>query len=499
MAPGYAAEPLMTLRFQDGIGFAKPRDHSVGVIMLRHTPTVDLRAHLNAFVPSPALGLESAFWIRCLLGCAMGLLLNLAMGCSGGSGAAPAPPPEPPPQPLIQSFTLTPNPVVAGEPAVMIPSFLFGTGRIDPSPGPCTSGVKLTVAVEVDTVFTLTVTNSQGQKCTSSLTLRATPRPPVGFRPTGTPAYYRRNPSATLLSDGRVLLMGGDAAQSECYDPDTGLFKKVGPELPNRLGHASVLLRDGSVMVSGGGNGFSLALDSTLRFDPAMGTFSGGARMANARVYHTATLLLDGRVLLTGGNGQIDAQPVPLATAELYDPVSRSFRPTGSMVSPRTGHSATLLSDGKVLILGGQGTIAELYDPATETFTSTGSLATQRWGPRATLLASGKVLVTGGFEGHAEIFDPATGLFSSGGTFRHVGSNPSAALLKDGTVLLVGGEASVKAWLYDPKDFSLTPTGSMSRARTAPVVLRLLNDRVLVCGGDTWPGGSAELYGFPNP
>ena len=134
------------------------------------------------------------------------------------------------------------------------------------------------------------------------------------------------------------------------------------------------------------------------------GRFAATGSMGTPRFLHIATLLADGRVLITGGvmNGTVFK---PLASAEIYDPVTGSFAATGNMITPSIGHTATLLSDGKVLITGGvpisDGTdhslaSAELYDPSTGTFAATGEMTTARSGGTATLLNNGQVLIAGG-------------------------------------------------------------------------------------------------------
>src|SRR5436309_11932652 len=101
--------------------------------------------------------------------------------------------------------------------------------------------------------------------------------------------------------------------------------------------------------------------------------------LKTARFHHTATLLPDGRVLVVGGEHGRD----PLASAELYDPATGTWSATGSLNTARDSHTATLLPNGNVLVAGGEATSgdlasAELYDPATGTWTATGSLTAAR-------------------------------------------------------------------------------------------------------------------------
>src|ERR1700723_354387 len=120
-----------------------------------------------------------------------------------------------------------------------------------------------------------------------------------------------------------------------------------------------------------------------------------------------------------------------------------SVRPGAPMLDPRSGHTATLLEDGRVLIAGGMRRnqdfyrSAELYDPATGQFQTTGAMNLARVGPAAALLQSGKVLIVGGFVGHActdsaEMYDPVNGKFTTIGKMTAVRGNPSATLLADG-------------------------------------------------------------------
>ena len=185
------------------------------------------------------------------------------------------------------------------------------------------------------------------------------------------------------------------------------------------------------------------------------------ADMAIARSGHTATLLADGKVLVAGGTA--DAAH----SAELFDPASGNFTPVvGAMVHARTGHCAILLPDGKVLIAGGgdaSGNVfktAELFDPLTQGFSATGDLNQARTGATATLLPNGKVLIAGGRDTggtllpSAELYDPGARTFVQTGSMHSPRAQHTATLLSNGKVLLVGSSSeTASAELFDPASF----------------------------------------------
>jgi hypothetical protein len=282
-----------------------------------------------------------------------------------------------------------------------------------------------------------------------------------------------------------------------------------------RLGQTATLLPDGRVLVAGGriGPNGDRSANSAELYDPASGTWSPTGRMHGARDGHTATLLQNGSVLVAGGSDGDSSQDA-LSTAELYDPSSGTWTTTGDMLVAGEGRTATLLRNGRVLVVGsayGNPSAAELFDPISGTWTATGSLTKYFGHGTATLLPDGRVLWAGGppdGRDHgwptAELYDPSTGSWTATGNMVRLRVGHTATLLSDGTVLVAGGNShggsktTASAEVYDPSSGTWTAVGKMVTTRHGGWTATLLTDgKVLVVGGFSGGNGvkgSAELY-----
>jgi hypothetical protein len=343
------------------------------------------------------------------------------------------------------------------------------------------------------------------------------------FTTTGSMALPRACQTATPLQDGTVLVAGGSSSSgststAEIYSLSAAaqVFTPTGSmHIARGCGVIAVGLNDGTVLIFGGSGDTSAEI-----YNPISRTFglTAGA-MTTIRSGATGTLLQDGTVLITGGDNVTGENLNILSSAEIYSPATGTFTATrGPMSSARVDHTATLLANGTVLIAGGQPSAAylstsrtaEIYNPSTQQFTSVGQMTVARTDYTATLLTDGTVLLAGGRDSNgnaiasAEIYTPANSTFAGTGSMNSARCFHNAVSLADGMAMVIGGASSTStinsAELYNPSTRTFAATGNMTVPRYVSAAAILYDGQVLVAGGVTDPPNSisaAELYSYP--
>lgn len=317
-----------------------------------------------------------------------------------------------------------------------------------------------------------------------------------------------------LLDDGTVLIYGGTetATTPELYNPKTKKFTRVGKMLIR--GHEiPINLHNGKILIIGGIA--KRAPKGTQFYNTLTKKFEIGPDLNYSREYVAVTRLMDGRLLITGGEDvDLKGEKLPLAwpvsRCEIYNPKTNKFEIGAEMNIPRLKHSAVLLQDGRVLIVGGSGyntrnfyklSSAEIYDPKTNKFQLAGNMNSPKVMPNLYLLKNGNVLITNVFGREMEIYNPKTNEFKIIAKRTSEPEMPAEVLLKDDTILFTGGQTGVglSLWWYktseifDPKTGKFTKGKDMNFLRSGHRMTLLKDGNVLISGSDG-KGRTAELY-----
>ncbi len=426
----------------------------------------------------------------------------LLVGCGDNEAGPPVTGPE------IQSFVSDRAQYLVGEQAFLTATFSGDSGRIEPGLGPVRSGIAISTGpLDVSRTFRLIVT-ADGRSVERELEL------PVSYRDRyrALPQQFRAvNHSATLLADGRVAVIGGSRGQAaissdiDLFDPASESFTRVASMATGRENHTATLLHDDRLLVVGGNAGLAVVVPAEL-FDPRTGAVVATGTSVAERQGHTATRLASGDVLIVGGNSN-EGLPFGISdSAEIWDAETGQFRLLDARLArPREGHTASLLADGRVLIVGGYTTqspyvLAEVFDPDTEAFAAVpGTEDRTRALHAAVEQTDGSVLILGGEDGVESVasvlrFDAANDSFSTRPNLMRPRSVVRAVGLRDDRVLLFGGESLSSAQRLASAESYRVSSGAldieaMPIERAWHTAVRLEDGRVLVVGGEA-QGGS---------
>ena len=440
------------------------------------------------------------------------LSLVLASGC-GGEGQQSTPPP--PAGPTITSFSSDRASYWLGEQARLTAVFSNGAGRIEPDGIAITSG---------QTVSTETLSNSIRYHLIVSdgtSTVSRTLDLPVSYRDRfrAIPMTFSRGEHRAIhLPDDRVLVLGGEdsgnvfPAAVHAFDPASETFSPFTELSTGRVNFLAVSLLSGDVLVVGGAKALSGAPDAEVishQTGAVTATQNGPVRV---RQDAAATVLMDGRVFISGGRVTSSTDN----TVETYDPETRLFASLpGTLQVGRSAHTVTRIDHRYLLIYGGltsglQQAPPELYDLVA----GTSSLlpapeAGVRAYHRAITLQDGGVLIIGG-EDYDQMprtgvlrFDPATRTFSDYATLATPRSATVVDRLVDGRLLVAGGVTGIRSTDLTASTELFSATGirtdgpAMGVSRRNHSITRLNSGKLLVIGGlgtDLWPLASAEIY-----
>lgn len=305
------------------------------------------------------------------------------------------------------------------------------------------------------------------------------------------------------LDDGNVLVVGKSASPSpagscEIYDSKHDNWKSAVSMNRGRIYHTINRLNDGRVMVIGG---FLESSCEILNQDKSKWELTDSLK--RKRLYgQTTTLLTDGRIMLVGGYTDYPANPVPevLNECELYDPLEEKWSEANSLNISRYNHSATLLKDGRLLIIGGttlnNGFLpsCEIFDPVSNKWTQAASMHFSRSHHSSTLLADGKVVVCGGRTKKVELYDPITNNWEVVGETSFIINDNKAFTINNEEYLVLVSDQLPSGWeVLSLKNYNSVYSNVFSRYINRQVFLKLNDSQLILVGGK-----ETTLNGLPS-
>jgi hypothetical protein len=427
------------------------------------------------------------------------------LSACGGGGDGPAAG-----TPSIRAFEAERATVSVGEPARLFVRFDGGSGRIEPGLGAVTSGTTIeTPPLDASRRYRLIVTGPDGDRVERGLAIAVAWRGRMSNVAPLNVAWH----ATVATADGGALVIGGSRGETtssaaiDRFDPASGSFQRLGQLSTGRAGHSAVALGNGQTLIVGGTTAANVA-PFAERVNEASGAVQSAGTLQQPRNRHTALRLADGRVLVIGG--------VNRNSAEIWDPATDRWRLVASRMAHAREHaSATLLTNGQVLIVGGDADVpryvaAELFDPATESFTPLADPPAQpRWLHLALRQSDGSVLVIGGegpVNGRVEMLASVWRVSADGQRFTPEPALTAARTFAAGVTtpdddtVLVGGQrvgeaASASVTLRRHAGF--TEWAALPGGRVGHTATRLASGRVLVVGGEDADGhlvGSNAVY-----
>jgi len=258
-----------------------------------------------------------------------------------------------------------------------------------------------------------------------------------------------------VLVAGGLTLENDPSASAEIYDPATNTWTVIPPLYSHGTSHTATLLKDGRVLVVGGCIGSGVCTERAEIFDPQRNAWTEAAPLDFDRANHSALLLDDGRVLIAGGQSYTGSSGY--GSPLIYDPAADTWTAAGTMTSPRDDAQMVRLQDGRVLVAGGltlendPSASAEIYDPATNTWSAADSLNQARYDFAMALLPNGQVLAIGGardysngwngdsFVSEIESYNPQADRWHVVGDFPQTEAEAAVVSLPDGRLWLTGG------------------------------------------------------------